>query len=344
MKIVAKGVLTVFSLLVCAPSAFGAYLYIDPSESTVYRGDTVTLAVRVDTDEGECINVIDASISYSNNIKAIDVSRGESILNVWVEDPVIDEVNKKVTFAGGIPGGYCGRIAGDPSLTNVIAELVFRSPGLSIGGGTEPVARLDFDAETQVLLHDGFGTPAELRMSGADVLLDSKIGSQVSDDWNGRIQDDAIPPSDFNIVLTKDTEAFNRQYYIVFNSVDKQSGIDRYEVMEEPFEEFNLFKWGAADAPWVRTQSPYVLKDQSLNSTIRVRAIDKAGNETVAVLVPDEAIRTMSTERMIVTTVLAAVTAIIAGLIFYALWRRKRELDAEYEIKEQQQTYDPENK
>lgn len=308
-----------------------ALLYFDPDTAMLHRGDTITMALRVDTDTEECINTVDATLEYSDAIRAIDVSRGDSILSVWVEDPVIDEENHTVQFAGGIPGGYCGRIAGDPRLSNIIAEIVFRLPGFSVGSSQAQTADIHIADTTQVLRHDGFGTIADLRTQDAKLTLLSSPGPAIEDTWNTRVSDDDVPPSGFSVTLTRDDTAFSGKYYIVFNALDKQSGIDHYEVIEEPFEEFDLFKWGAADAPWVISTSPYVLKDQSLNSTIRVRAIDKAGNETISVLVPDEAMRSLSRQRLIVSIAIGVVVFIVLGGIGYALWRRKKELEGVHE-------------
>ena len=308
-----------------------ALLYLDPAEAALYRGDTITVGLRIDTDEGECINTVDAVIKYDQSIRAVDVSRGDSILNIWVEDPVIDEVNRTITLAGGVPGGYCGRIAGDPSLTNVIAELVFRSPGFSIGGGDNPNANVWIDSASQVLLHDGFGTNAPLRTEGAVLTLHSTPGTAIEDTWTDRVAEDFTPPADFSITLAQDVAAFSGQYFITFNSQDKQSGIDHYEVMEEPIEELYSFSWGRADAPWVVAESPYVLKDQSLNSTIRVKAIDKAGNETIAVHVPEDALRSMSRDRLITIVVIGAGVAVLLGLIAFLLWRRRKSLIETYD-------------
>ncbi len=315
-----------------ATDAHAALLYFEPADASVYRGDTVTLSLRIDTDENECINTVDTIIHYDPAIRAVDVSRGESILNIWVEDPVIDETNNTIRFAGGIPGGYCGRIPGDPSLTNVILELVFRSPGLSIGGGDNPTARVWLDSSTQVLLHDGFGTNAEVRLQDALVNLLPSLGSSPSDTWRSEVQDDKEIPSDFAITLTQDEVAFNGKHFIVFNSLDKQSGIDHYEVMEEPFKEFQAFRWGRADAPWIVTVSPYVLADQTLNSTIRVKAIDKAGNERVVTLVPDVALRSLSRDMLIMIGIGGGVVALLSVLIFYALWKRKQRIISEENI------------
>ena len=50
-----------------------ALLYFDPGEAALFRGDTVTLNLRIDTDEGECINTVDAVIKYDAGIRAVGV-------------------------------------------------------------------------------------------------------------------------------------------------------------------------------------------------------------------------------------------------------------------------------
>lgn len=279
-----------------------ASLYIDPAMSQLHRGDSITMSVRLDTDEaaGECVNAVDAVISYPENIEPVDVSIGDSIFRVWVEEPVIHRDSRTITFAGGIPNGYCGRVIGDPRLTNVLAKIIFQSPGFTIGGnsaGTE--ATVAFGNESTAYLNDGLGTKAELATYPAKIELIATFGETIANNWQNDINADNIIPEEFSISLQKDEKAFSQKYYIVFNTTDKQTGIDHYEVMEEPLTQFGSFQWGRADAPWIETRSPYVLGDQSLNSIIRVRAIDKAGNEYVATLVPDESLRTLSHNQMI---------------------------------------------
>ncbi len=308
-----------------------ALLYLDPSEADLHRGDTATVAVRIDTDTDECINTVDVIIKYDAAVRAEDVSRGDSILNIWVEDPVIDEANHTITFAGGIPGGYCGRIAGDPSLTNVLAEIVFRSPGFAVGAGTNPVGTVWIDEASQVFLHDGIGTRAELRTEGATFTLLSTAGTAIDDSWKNRVNEDETPPADFAITLAQDETAFSGEYFITFNSQDKQSGIDHYEVIEEPIEDLYSFTWGGVAAPWSIAESPYVLKDQTLNSTIRVKAVDKAGNETMVIFVPDTALRSMSLDRLITISVMIGGALIVLVGVGYVIWRRKKSLIAAYE-------------
>jgi hypothetical protein len=303
--------------------ANAATLYIDPNESEIYPGDSLSLAVRLNTGEGECVNVIDAVIEYDAELVAVDVSRGDSIVPIWVEDPKIDKINRVVTFAGGIPNGYCGRIAGDPRLTNIIAELIFQAPTLSVTiGEKDDIAEVKFRPETRVLLNDGLGTDAPLQTFGTKLLLNKKPRNEPLNEWNNRVSEDKIPPQQFSITLTSDKSIYNGRYFITFNTTDKQSGIDHYEVMEEPIDDFNLFGWGAANAPWEIARSPYLLKDQSLNSTIRVKAVDKAGNEYIAVYVPEESQRGLSDRDLARTGMFVSGIIIILVTLFAIFYYR----------------------
>jgi hypothetical protein len=305
-----------------------ASLYLDPASSTLFRSDAVSVAVRVDVDEaaGECINAADVVITYDPSVQPVDVSRGDSIFSLWVEEPVIDAENRQITFAGGIPNGYCGRIPGDPRLSNVLAEIVFRSPGLQIGGGEAAnQAVVTVDPSSIVYLNDGQGTQAPLQTFSARINLERQAGSEIIDPWRGEVQADVIPPQEFSISLEQDEVAFNGEYFIVFNTSDKETGISHYEVIEEPVSQWGLFTWGAVTAPWQRARSPYVLTDQSLNSIIRVRAIDKAGNEYIATLVPDESRRSLSAQMMLNYVLLSAgILLLLVVVIVIVLWSRRR--------------------
>ena len=313
----------IFSAL--ATSAEAASLYMDPNSVEIKRGDTVSVAVRLDTKNDECVNAIDGVITYPDNIEPVDTSRGSSIFSMWVEDPVINKQNNTITFAGGIPNGYCGRIPGDPRLSNVIIELLFRSPGMVVGAVSDSdVVSINFDESTRAFLNDGFGTQAPLTTYGTQIYLSKTVGNVTDNEWSDRINADNLPPEKFSIQLQQTPNAFSNKHYIVFNTTDKQSGIDHYEVIEEPLEDFKLFNWGAATAPWIEARSPYVLKDQSLNHTIRVRALDKAGNEYIAVLVPDESKRSMSFSSKIMFALVASSLLLFIGAgLFVWFWSKQ---------------------
>ena len=168
---------------------------------------------------------------------------------------------------------------------------------MQVGGSDDSDVKIDFAPETQVLLNDGEGTRAQLTALGGTFVLDkSPSGGGIVDEWREVVRNDNLPPESFSLELVKDEDGidFGGRYYIVFNTSDKQSGISHYEIMEEPVLEFSQFKWGGVGVPWVKESSPYVIKDQSLNSIIRVKAIDKAGNEYVATYIPDESQQTLS--------------------------------------------------
>ncbi len=327
MKRTAIGLLSLFLCTNFAVQAEAAALYFDPVGAEILRGDTKTIAVRVDTDEGECINVISAEISYDARLQAIATSRGDSILSLWVEEPTVDEENDIIRFSGGIPGGYCGRIAGDPKLTNVVAEIVFQSPGFTVSknaNSDSATATIAFTDATKVLLHDNFGTPAALNAFDGSLILSKKLGGGINNEWQRRIEADDLPPEEFSITLNQDPVTFSGDYYISFNTTDKQTGIDHYEIIEEPIERFDLFEWGGTDVPWITARSPYVLKDQTLNSTIRVRAIDQAGNEYLATLIPEDSQRSTSIPWLMLGAGLSGLMLLLALLYVGWRWRRLR--------------------
>ena len=311
--------------------SYAATLYMNPSDVELKRGDTLAVSVRLDTDEDECVNVVDAVITYPASIEPVDISRGNSIFSMWVEEPIINKKDGTITFAGGIPNGYCGRVDGDPRLTNVLAEIVFRSPSFSIGSnntdGAGVVGEVAFSDATTVYLNDGRGTVASLNTYPAEILLEEGVGPTMRNDWRDAVIADNVKPEEFSISLQKDERAFSQDYYIVFNTTDKQTGIDQYQVIEEPLSQFGAFQWGGADAPWLIARSPYVLEDQSLNSTIRVKAIDKAGNEYIATLVPDRSLRTTSALTYALYALSASIVVLLlVGGFFIVQFLKKRNM------------------
>ena len=312
------------ALLFSGHTAFAATLYLDPNTASLNRGDAVKIAIRLDTDEaaGECINAVDGVLSYSENIIPVDISIGKSIFPMWVETPVINKVNRTITFAGGIPNGYCGRVQGDPNLTNTVAEIFFRAPGMQVGGGeARGTASVNFTDESTAYLNDGKGTPANLQKLGATFTMSDNVGSEIIDPWSGDIQADDISPEEFSASV----ELIDNSWFVVFNTTDKQTGISHYEVIEESYSQSKLFDFGAANAPWIEARSPFLLKDQTRNSVIRVKAVDKAGNEYITTLPIDESARQfkISDELLIITAAGIFALAIVFLLVFWLLRRRK---------------------
>lgn len=295
MKIIAKTMLLAlvgFSLSFSHVFAV-SNVYLDPGSGVYGEGNTFSTKVRIDPIDA-CINAVDIILNYpANSIKAIDVTRGESILTLWTVEPTIDEANGTVQFSGGLPGGYCGRVDGDPGFTNVLAEIIFQVPGFSVGPPPEQFGEIIFSSSSQVLLNDGLGTPAEVIFQNSSFERVPPGQGSGSQDWFQILASDTTQPEPFSVELVRDPTVFDGQWYLVWNTLDKQSGIDHYEVYETDLDNRG-FVVGKKDKPaqWVRGSSPYVLLDQSLNSLVTVKAIDKAGNERVSTKIPEDSIRT----------------------------------------------------
>lgn len=263
-----KGLLLA-ALILFPVSANAAVLYVNPTEGTYGLSDTFLADVRIDN-QNECINAAHVEVRYpTDTLRAVDFSKGNSILSLWVEEPVIDTDNGIVTFSGGIPGGYCGRIPGDPVLSNVLGKIVF-----SVIGAESTSTTVSIADTSMVYLHDGAATPAKLTAQSA-VYAIQPTPLAASNPWLTQVGDDTIPPDAFVITVESTAGVFRGNYYAVFATQDKQSGVDHYEVFER--------------GSWQAVTSPHLLKDQLLQGGVQIKAIDKAGNERLGTYVEGSA-------------------------------------------------------
>ena len=284
-----EGILFVFllSLFTLPNFVSGAVLYIDPEEGTISSEQMFSVNVRIDNQD-ECLNVFDVKLYYpSDMIEATSVSRGRSILSLWTQEPVIDNKKGEISFTGGVPGGYCGRVSGDPELTNVLVTVIFQPLiGEDFSGETE----IRFDDKSAVLLSDGQGTFAETRFIDAIY----EVGDEATvhaEEWLELLREDGRPPVSFDVILMQDESVYDGKYYIAFSTTDKGSGLSHYEVKEEDIDREGFLRGSKKEANFERAKSPYLLRDQTLNSKITVRAVDNAGNHSVAYLIPDDDLR-----------------------------------------------------
>ncbi len=245
--------------------AKAASLYLYPESQTVNIGDTFIQEVRIDVEEP--INTVEVYITFPpDTLEVIDVSLGNSLITIVAQSPVIDQNIGSVMFAGGIPGGYTGKVSGDPGISNSLAKIVFRA---LIKGEAE----VTVESNSKVLLNDGLGTEDSLKIEQARItILHKEPGEAGSDEWQEILQMDVIPPESFQPLIIQDALVFEGRHFLVFSTTDKQTGIDYYEV-----------KQGKDN--WQKAESPYSLTDQKLEGVIKVRAVDKAGNERVEIVV-----------------------------------------------------------
>ena len=239
-------------------SANAATLSLDPAAASYGPGDTFIASVRITPGE-ECMNAAQVEIAYPpSELRAVDVARGNSILSLWVGDPKIDNTAGRISFSGGIPAGYCGHIPGDPAQSNILGQVVFTV--LKTDASSAAVHILPTSA---VYLNDGRGTKDAVAVHDAAYTLRASP-TQSSNPWVDELLADTTPPEPFTVQVESTKDVFGGAYFAVFSTVDKQSGMDHYEILE--------------NGVWGKVTSPHVLADQTIHSPIQVKAIDKAGN------------------------------------------------------------------
>jgi hypothetical protein len=102
-------ILAVFAAFLFAKPASAAVIYLSASDTTINKGDKLTITLRVDSEEVN-INAAQASLGFPANILAVEsIDKTGSVFNFWLEDPVFSNTAGTVSFIGGSTSGYSGR-------------------------------------------------------------------------------------------------------------------------------------------------------------------------------------------------------------------------------------------
>lgn len=294
--------ITIFLLMPFATKA--STLYFEPKVIEVGNDSNFTVDLKIDVED--CVNVVEGYIGFDkDHFKLLDFITGVSIINLWVDEPQETDFEKinnegQFHFSGGTPGGYCGKIPGDPGLSNVVARLVFASKNIDQDIDDKLNKDIKILDGTRVLMNDGLGTEdLALVKNDAKVTISKSI---MPNDraWRNEINSDKTPPEPFVIELHHGSSMFDGKYSLMFYTSDKQSGVDYYEVLEIRSNEeigkkqkrnpLDYFGVGEKIVGWKKAQTPYLLEDQDMKSVIKVRAVDKAGNEQIVEYTPPESL------------------------------------------------------
>jgi hypothetical protein len=310
-------------------------LFFEPQDIEIGNDSNFTIDLKIDVED--CVNVVEAYVGFDKeHFKLLDFMTGVSIVNLWIAQPQETDFEKinndgQIHFAGGIPGGYCGKIPGDPGQSNIVARLVFASKNIDGNIAEKITGDIKILDGTRVLLNDGLGSEdGGLRKSDAKVSISKSL---IPNDkaWQNELNADKIPPENFVIELYHGANIFDGKYNLVFNTTDKQSGVDYYEVLEirnnevvgekqkrNPLAYFGI---GEKMVGWKKAQTPYLLEDQDMRSVIKVRAVDKAGNERVVEYTPPESVMKKSLFFSWQLSVLAVIS--LLGLVIFIFFRKK---------------------
>lgn len=246
----------IFGFLII-PQAFAAELSIkaaSPAENNELKVD-----ILLDSN-GEEINAIEATLVFPANILQLkNINDGDSVISLWIRRPQIGTSSSAINFSGIIPGGYSGK------------GKIFQVTFAIVGNGFADFALRD----ARVLLNDGVGSAAKLILVPYSQAVQYEEGMQSAAPPQNQSKD-VTPPEQFTPEISSDSGIFAGKYFITFSSLDKGSGIDHYEVLEVS-RGFDITQSGM----WKRTESPYLLLDQSLQSDVYVRAVDREGNFTI---------------------------------------------------------------
>ena len=260
--------------------------------------------------ENQAINAFEARVVFPEELLALEEIRdGDSIVTFWVEKPkegtATEEGLRQVYFSGVIPGGFAGVLSPyyEGARAGRVLSLLFTAK--EIGSGMIDVK------DQMVYLHDGLGT----QTPSFALPLSFKVGREIVVSPIPIVQDED-PPEPFTPEIAQDIDLFEGKYFLVFVAQDKGSGIDHYEIAEKRGVEIKAYE----KLRWREVLSPYVLQDQELKSTLYVKAVDRAGNERVAVVPPENEL-SLYDKYFFWIIILGG----ILGLIFISiLWRKKR--------------------
>ena len=231
---------------------------IDMNKANIGTKEQFLVNVIVFTNEP--INAVEGQISFNPNMLEVkEIRDGGSSVNIWIEKPEITS-NGTIVFSGITPGGFLG-------VNNQLFTIVFEAKDSGIASIVINNAK--------ALQNDGIGTKIPLAFRNVKINIQKENNAMQEE-----ISKDTTIPEPFKPIITQDLSLFENNWFVVFATQDKISGISHYEIKEYKFRYFSfLSRWKTAD-------SPYVLTDQSLKSRIIIKAIDNAHNTQTAKINP----------------------------------------------------------
>lgn len=139
------GVILLAALLLVLPSATrAATLGLSPANTTVNIGSTISETVIVSSAD-QAMNAISGTLSFPRDLlQVVSVSKTNSVLSLWVQDPTFSNTDGTISFSGIVPNpGFTGG-------RGQVLSIQFR--GKKVGAATVTFS------SPQVLANDGNGT------------------------------------------------------------------------------------------------------------------------------------------------------------------------------------------
>ncbi len=217
----------------------------DFSENKV--GDEILLSIEIQT-ENESYNAVSGNLNIDEGLEIQQVVLRNSVVSAWVTNPS-KATSNNISFAGIIAGG----LQGSGTLFEVVAVPKYDG---------------NFNinlSQSSLFKNDGLGTEEIKENKNLNLQVRNLFPGENNNKLNWQ---DKTAPEYFEAILVKDENISENKYVIIFEAIDKGSGIRSYDILEGK----KLFE---------QVESPYVLKNQKINEKIYVKARDYYGNERV---------------------------------------------------------------
>lgn len=243
-----------FLVLLCAVpfSLEAATVRVVPDVLPVRVGTPVTLTLYVDTQD-EVVNAVETSFNHDQKLSFVDASDNNSSVLFWIRYPSVCTATT-ICLSGIAPGGFTGTSHSIAALTFMPNEV--GTTTISFG----PIV---------ILRHDGKGSPVLVTAEPIQVYIEEALPGAIAP----VTYTDTEPPEAFTTKIISDTDVYGGAHVLIFETKDKQTKVVSYYVKEY------IHPWLAWFTPWYEASSPYLLRDQTLQSYITVVAVDEAGNE-----------------------------------------------------------------
>lgn len=264
----------------------GSVDFTNKTYEDVKTGDEISIGINLKTDN-ESYNTVSGKLLIDENFEIKQIKTGNSIISAWIENPAKSK-NNELVFSGIIAGGFNG----DGQIFEIIA--IPKSSGILNSSLSEIF----------IYKNDGAGTEEK----DASKNLNISVRNILPGEKNSKITlIDKISPEKFEVNLIQDKNIEDGKYILIFEAIDKGTGIKTYEVLEGK----KLFK---------QAESPYVLKNQRINERIYVKAIDYEGNERVSrVDIPNKICIGVRCFNQNITIIILA----IAFISSFIIWRKQ---------------------
>lgn len=268
--------LIVIFLLGAQSNASSVY-FKSSQESFVFNNEIFKVDLILDT-ENKNINAFESEIVFDKNFLDLKaVYHGGSLVDLWIKNPKY--INDKIFFSGIKPGGINTNNGKMLSLVflakkegNTFIELKNPKFLLNDDNGTEDFLNIQnlniFIQEKNIL-----ETNKDVENKDTKKEEVNKNENNAKNDINNIIPKDETRPEGFILKIIKDPKLYDNKYFLIFSAQDKESGIDYYEIKE-------------GEGEFIRGESPYEIKDQTLTKEIQVKAVDASGNYRIEKIGP----------------------------------------------------------